>query len=283
MITAESFSAVRYAAQAGFPNGRKAGLMLMGAYFDDSARGEHGQHVMAHVGFISSQERWEGFEREWKSEVLDRYNLPYFRMVDCEARPPRGPLKHLTIDRCVEARNTAMPIIGKWINDGMGCALMIEDFKTLIQGSSKKRHAYIRNQFAFCFFATMEQLIRRSNETLADDDKIAVYFDCGSIGKVGRNWKLFKKTLDPRNRVVNLDFSDDRSLSPLQAADAIAYLATKLFFYRQHLELDPDGTVRRECDRLIEMTGYPEKLKIEWYDHENLVSFIDEIKQSGQF
>jgi hypothetical protein len=285
MIVVDRLSGAQTAARMAFRNGRKVGLMLMGAYFDDSFQGKHDQQVMALVGFVSTQERWEGFEREWKTLLLDPFSLARFRMSDCEARPPRGAFKHLTVAQCEQVKNIAMPIIGQWINDGMGCALVINDFKAAIKGASKKRHPYIRNQYAFCFFSTMEHLIRRSNKGLASDDKIAAYFDRGSIGKVARNWNLFKNTLDPKNRVIGVQFDDDTLVTPLQAADTMAYLATKLFFYRVYPAGDPDGTIREECVRLIEMTsgGSPAKLLIEWYDHANLALFIQEIKQSGQF
>ncbi len=283
MIAADRPSGVEFAFNAASFLGRKVSLMLMGAFFDDSFHGKGDEQVMALVGFVSTKERWLEFEHEWKERLLDAFSLSKFKMSDCEARPPRGAFAHLTSARCEDAKNIAMPIIGKWIDNGMGCALVVGDFKAAIKGASKKRHVYIRNQYAFCFFATMEHLIRRSNEAFAADDRIAVAFDRGSIGKVARNWNLFKNTLDPKNRLTGVQFDDDEFVTPLQAADAIAYLSTKLFFYNHHPERDADETIRRECLRLIEMTGYPAKLIIEWYDRENLASFIEEIKQSGQF
>src|SRR2546426_6254154 len=232
---ADRLSYVRHAASVGSHYGRKVGLMVMlRGYFEDSAQGKPKPAVMVVAGFVSSVERWEGFESEWKEHVLDRFGLSHFRMSDCLTHPPRGPFKNLTSAQCDEAAFTAMLIIGKWIDAGMGTAVIVDHFKDLIKYASKKRHPFIRNAYSFCFFSTVEHLIRTSEgELVSEGEKIAAYFDQGSIGRVGRNWEKFKRTMDPKDHLAGVTFDDDQLLYPLQAADAVAHLSCKLFLCRQ--------------------------------------------------
>src|SRR5207253_4722381 len=112
----------------------QVGLMLIEGYFEDSLQGKPTPIVAALSGFVSTEQKWEDFESEWQEKVLGRFSLPYFKMSPCLDRPPRKPFARWTLAGCDEAASVAMSIIGKHVDSGIGCAIVIPHFKALIKG-----------------------------------------------------------------------------------------------------------------------------------------------------
>ena len=53
------------------------------AYFDDSGHPSDQDMVLV-AGFVSSEEQWLLFDKEWKA-LLAKYEVKHFHMVDCVA------------------------------------------------------------------------------------------------------------------------------------------------------------------------------------------------------
>jgi hypothetical protein len=275
MIVADRESRVRLVAD------HYVDLMLIDGYFEDSLQGAKAPVVMALSGFVARKQQWEAFEGDWRDNLLGQFSLPYFKMQPCLTQPPRRPFDHLTTKGADAAASVAMSIIAKYADVGIGCALIIPDFKAVMKDASKKRHPFIRNQFSFLFFSVLEHALRESEPKMTADDKIATFFDYGSMGRVGSNWNKFKRTMDPKNRMTRVSFADDEWLYPLQAADAVAHLSCKVFLCRRFPQYDPTGQIEGQCQQLLQ--SLPSQIRLEWYDKDNLAPFIDAIKKRGEF
>ncbi|HEY1259808.1 MAG TPA: hypothetical protein VGF34_11210 [Stellaceae bacterium] len=75
--TAALLSAARVAKE--FPI---VAAVVFRSWFDDSERDDQSHNVSALAGCVGSDEQWETFNRLWKLNVLDKFNLEYLHMKE---------------------------------------------------------------------------------------------------------------------------------------------------------------------------------------------------------
>jgi hypothetical protein len=68
-------------------------------YFDESGSDE-GSPLLCVAGYLLEKEECRALDLKWKA-VLDRFQLPYFRMSSCAHNTK--PFDHLSRDECIEA------------------------------------------------------------------------------------------------------------------------------------------------------------------------------------
>jgi hypothetical protein len=194
---------------------------MLVAYFDESGT-QRGSACVSVAGYISTENRWAKFQQQWK-KVLRDYDLEYFHMSEFESR--YGPYKNWPQETRVSLlkrligvihRNTIMPV---------GAAALIEGYEEV-----RRRFSAGIEPYGFCFTETLKSMAEWS-KTLRRPEPIACVLEAGAGfgGQVEEIRKSILKTESRKQyyRIASITFADKKDITPLQAADFLAYEAYK--------------------------------------------------------
>ena len=195
--------------------------MCLTAYFDESGTHENSA-VIAFGGFISTPERWERFQDEWRGLVKDEYGLDYFHMA--EFAHSTGQFKAWTDETMRRKRlSRLLGVIEKYVIASVGFVLVRRAYDTIISADSREYGGGPYGLLAVKTFADVGEMIRLTGLR----GKVAYVFEEGAKGRdqVERVYRGLKKSQShlERNRLLDLSFKDKRQCLPLQAADILAY------------------------------------------------------------
>jgi hypothetical protein len=195
--------------------------MMLAAYFDES--GIHsGCPALTVAGWLSTELQWKKFQKEWDDALQDA-GLTYFHMTDYENR--QGSYKHWTNPKREAVLKTLHKIIRKRAIIPVSASVPIQLYKDIRQNYAKPNSPYI-----FCVHQCLLQLEVWAREN-RDNRNVKYVFERGS-GFGNDLSGLFQHLMkDPikkhRFRLASWQFGDKRMLTPLQAADLLAYESNK--------------------------------------------------------
>lgn len=192
------------------------------SFFDESGGSDHG--FITVCGWLSTVERWQGFESEWKA-MLAHYDVPYFHMK--ELSQFRGPFAKWMRDRAEreEFFKDAARIIRDTVQIGFMCVVWYEAFRKVNERFHLKKHQ--RSPYAiagrFCI-ARVNQYVLGTGATLRD---VAYVFedggpDAGGLVDLAKRSNL-KLPVFESSRDTEANFATVQ----LQAADYLAYEVRK--------------------------------------------------------
>lgn len=194
-------------------------------YCDAAGGKDHGFIVVA--GYLSTYEKWLGFNREWNL-LLAAYDLPYFHMK--EFAPSNGPFENWKGD---EGRRAAFlaraaTIIKDHVLRSFACVVPVDLF-------SKVSERHPLKDVAGCPYALAAKscAAKASNAMPGLREEITFFYEDGDKGK-GELMRIMERDGYPapifrpsRNRMKGDRMV--RGLVPLQAADFAAYEVRKHF------------------------------------------------------
>jgi hypothetical protein len=102
---------------------------LLEAYFDESGSHE-GAPVLCVAGYLFERTKREQLDLLWKS-VLDRYQLPFFHMVDCAHG--NSPFNKLTKEERIAVESEMIAIIREHASFGFAVAVVEKEYNELFQ------------------------------------------------------------------------------------------------------------------------------------------------------
>jgi hypothetical protein len=222
-------------------------VMIFIGYFDES--GTHaGSDAMAIAGYISTKERWCGFDVEWKAALKD-YGLDFFHMTDFAAGA--GPYQSWSPDEKAARLEHLIGIINRHAQASLGIAIPVKLFHSVFSDKAKRIIGGPYGLAVHRAFLETADLVK----TLHTDGMIRYVFESGAegAGAVLRSYQrsmklqfpMFKEML----RQAGLSFEDKRCATPLQAADILAYdLRNRL---PRTLGLDTRGPRTQDLKRLL--------------------------------
>lgn len=197
-------------------------MAMITAYFDESYSHPPVPVVYTIAGYVSTTERWQEFQRQWKS-VLDRENLPPFLMKDFD-NPYSKNFGNWEMERKISFLQELHKIIKDTYIRSFSTSVIQEDYDALsVEGQFGfgKPHpmAAINCLKYIVQWADKENLqepILYVFEKGSKDDKFLTYLFNESL----------TEEIQLRYRIEKLGF-DTKNLSPLQAADILAYETRK--------------------------------------------------------
>jgi hypothetical protein len=197
------------------------------AYFDES--GTHTDSSILSLGvYISTNEQWREFEREWR-EVLDDAGITFFHMAKYESR--HGEYKDWDNEKRVRVIKRLLGIIKRRVRIGIVSCLIYSAYDELIK-SDPARLAFFGTPYAFNVHMCMKSIsIWAERFSLSHFEPVAFVFENGA-GYNGEIRRLFDRYVRVRHiktnyRLDTLMFADKREIVQLQAADILAYEARK--------------------------------------------------------
>lgn len=114
-------------------------MVMLTAYFDASASAGGGRRIMTVCGFVSTEEKWVKFEKEWNG-VLNDFKVPYLHMK--EFAHSTGAFWEW---KGKEARRrdfiiALLKVTKKRVHKGFGCSVFIDAFEEVNKNFKLREH-----------------------------------------------------------------------------------------------------------------------------------------------
>ncbi len=195
-------------------------VALVEAYFDES--GSHaGSPVLAVAGYVFEKSQAMKLAEEW-SAILNRYEIPYFRMVDCAHG--NGPFASLSRgDRILIAANM-IGLIHRRAFIGFANSVDVQAYYDLVPPNMR----VAGSAYSFCVRNILDQIggtFRRINFT----GKSAYFFEAGHESRAEADRVIDALFINPliglvyNHGYVGHSFILKREAPPVQAADMLAW------------------------------------------------------------
>jgi hypothetical protein len=228
---------------AAVPRARRL-LLILAGYFDESGTHDKAEAITV-AGYLSTPERWEAFEREWKA-ALEEFRIPFFHMADfCNGASSYrdwGPeLKLERFDRLVK-------IINAHVLMSVGYTILVSRYRALFSPKARRAGGGAYGLVANCCFIDVAEYCRENHPYAW----VRYFFESGAAGagEILKNFQLNARIPQQKEyyRTLALSFEDKRSFCQLQAADILAY---ELYRHLpRQLGLDTRSGTRRELQAL---------------------------------
>jgi len=199
--------------------GRVVGVF--GVYLDDSGtHNESGLIVVA--GYMSNAERWPTFDKEWR-EALSDFGIARFHASDCaNGAPPFDAWTHQQrMDRPIDL----IAIVNRHIVMSVATIIPRALYNEHVAQSDRRKLGGPYGLAAVTCGLEIAKVMRM----LDADARAAYMYDAGTRGS-GEILKSFSEVLKTkeqaardRYRLATVNFVDNREITPLQAADLLAY------------------------------------------------------------
>jgi len=192
-------------------------VQLVESYFDES--GSHdGSPVLCVAGYIIDKDECVQLDSKWK-QVLDKYNLPYFRMSCCAHGVE--PFDALDKTQRIAAETEMITIMRQHIAYGIAITVQPKSFYALIPKNENWNDPYTMCAHT-CLIA-----VRDWANMNQFSGKIAYFFESGHRSQSSANAIMNHVFTDPglkeSYRYSSHSFADKKDVRPLQAADLIAW------------------------------------------------------------
>lgn len=211
-------------------------VAFLECYFDES--GSHaGSPVLCVAGYLFDKDQCRALDLKWKA-VLERYQLPYFRMSACahNRHPlPVEPFGHLAPEECIEVEKEMIRLINDHALLGLSVAINENDYFALFGRNSPGGAPY-----SFCCWQILAGI--RSWTTRNEfEGKISYFFESGHASQPEANALMKRIFDDPALRseyhYASHSFVDKKCVRPVQSADILAWqTATQV---KRWLKQDP--------------------------------------------
>ena len=219
-------------------------LAMLKFFADDSGSDVDPNGVFVLAGYLMEEPRWVDFAEKWDIQLKRPHAIDYFHMVEAEG----GEGQFLGIDRIHRNRKVLdlAEVIREVFPPALVCVMHWKDYNAHIRG---RVHPDLDNPYAVLFFKIMRviaELQIKMNETLTEEDKqrlgVAIkpvdfiFDDQSSAGLQSLRWygTLKPRVAEPHKTIIanTPQFKDDKELTPLQAADMLAWHVRRAYTHR---------------------------------------------------
>jgi hypothetical protein len=186
-------------------------VAFLECYFDES--GSHdGSPVLCVAGYLFEKERCKELDLKWK-EVLDRFQLPYFRMSACAHNNlphPVEPFGHLSPEECIEAEKAMIALINEHATLGVAVTVNEVDYETWLDGRGR---ILAGDAYTYCCWQILAGIRSWINANNFQGD-IAYFFESGHASEPEANALMNRIFKDPQLRAsyryVSHSFVDNK-------------------------------------------------------------------------
>lgn len=197
-------------------------VAFLECYFDES--GSHdGSPVLCVAGYLFDKDQCKALDLKWK-EVLDRYQLPYFRMSACAHNKhphPVEPFGHLSPQECINVEKEMIQLINQHALLGAAVAVNEQDYNTWFEGNNPAGSAY-----SFCCWQVLAG-IRSWIMRERFNGEVAYFFEAGHKSQPEANALMHRiftnQTLRQGYCYAGHAFVDKQKVRPVQSADILAW------------------------------------------------------------
>ncbi len=246
-------------------------MPLLTFYGDDSGTHQDSRTVVV-AGYVGQVAAWKTFAKQW-NEVLREFGVKQMHRADLEAFG--GEYKRNNgwdEKRRKQFLQHLYPIIERHTKEPIGSAVVVEDFESLIPANIK---AQLGGPYGWC----AHHCIAAINVWCAEkkyNRPIQYVFEAGTAGH-GQVNKLLQELYSNRNdrdrfRIRGWSFQD-KSVTPLQAADVLAYEGFKQIENQLH-----DRGQRPERISFTHLVSSSDQ-HLQYWDKARLVGWVEDYQQ----
>jgi hypothetical protein len=222
---------------------------LIRAYFDESADGNAGRGIFTVSGYVFSSSKLRALEKAWK-RMLDRYQLPFFHMAECNADDPLKPdnvFFGLDKNERIACAKEAIKIARENTLHGHACVVRQEDYRDILES-----RGFDCDSYSFLLWTTLIQM-GKWRDLNRPRDNLALFFEQGYATQNRANELLQQVSQDRQFReglgLTSHAFFNKHDSYPGQAADLIAWHVRKLYS-----NLETKKPVRKDTAALLDGT-----------------------------
>ena len=191
-------------------------------YFDESYTHPPEPRVYTVAGYISTDIQWKKFQKEWR-RILEAEGVNHFHMVDFQAcKPPYDLWSKVKRARFLASLHA---VIHQRTMMSFATTANVADFESLSPGQQQE----LVNPHVFAAKNCMKAVGFWAAHKIINHQIIAYVFEQSPHD--GKLRKLFTEVLTDEDRwffrMASLTVADKRIITPLQAADVVAYESTK--------------------------------------------------------
>jgi hypothetical protein len=211
---------------------RKRYLAVLIAYFDES--GSKDTPMLTMAGYLSDERRWRIFERDWQ-KTLKEYCAGYLHMR--EFAQSRGEFKGWPEWKRKAFLQKLIWVIKSTVLFRVGAVVPCKDYMETVGATDPKDTR--RSPFWLCFLSCMSAVLSYCAKNDITDDVALVFDENSESSQHAVGFYSAMKSLPEiknRSQLFSLSFADDKKLTPLQAADLLAYELNK---YHRGFEREP--------------------------------------------
>jgi hypothetical protein len=254
---------------------RKTRLLLMlRAYIDDSKHIGHAGvagGVYSLCGYVGDATKWEAFSDAWDAALHSGpRSLEYLKTVQANGlNDPESMFYGWT----PQERDDKLLLLAQTVNRhaliSIQAAIRPEDYKEILGGVTEMR------VYHFLFYSVCSELVKLLERRWGIKDKIDIYFDRQTDESEDKLRAAFREFVaeapaDLRARFGGTpEFKDDREITPLQAADLMAWHFRRNIW--EHDRGNKQGLISPAWTELLNLT----RLTGIW-GHQKLKEFVEE-------
>lgn len=201
-------------------------MSMLTCYFDASGS-KHGTSVYSVAGYVSTEDGWIAFDRDWTSR-LERFHVPHFHMK--EFGPSKGHFKGWEGKDCRRAEflEQLVRITRRYALHSFSVTMNLNVYEAGNRLFSLKERGVV--PLLLCGGGCVEKALKWGKEKRRTEP-IKFYFEKGEL-----DWGILKKWMDDRG--IPCDSAPKRPdpskslgfpLTPLQAADFVAWQLRRLY------------------------------------------------------
>lgn len=197
-------------------------LLVVTAHGDETGADTKNE-IYAVAVYSSSVKKWETFSKLW-GKMLYEFRIPYYHATDLEAYWKSDLYKYVIKDRgtLIKLQSAAFSLIKTYTHKGVAVAVVKKDFIDVMQPVHGEDELY-----SFCAQECMRGMKFWLTRERRQSGIVNYIFEYGAQG-----WGIFERhTANPearaRFRVGTITRAEKCLLSPLQAADALAFESYK--------------------------------------------------------
>jgi len=197
---------------------------MLAAYVDES--GDLDTPVFVMAGYVSTEIKWKKFDREWK-RVLRDFGVSYFHMKDLVRS--KHEFTGWSQQRKDDLIHRVVFVIKSNVMFCIGSALPMADYKKVVPADLRKKigHPYYLS-LQHCIQSVLHHC---SSKSITEEVSFTFDEKAKFSGRAVQIYNSYKSgqaiTKSGKALLGPIAFADDRNVTPLQAADIMAYEINK--------------------------------------------------------
>ena len=206
-------------------------VAVLKVYLDES--GIHdGSPVLTVAGYMARPRMWQAWTKKWNAA---KRPIKVYHATD--AANLRGEFKGWTHERVADLAKKLLPTIVDAELRGIVIGIQMDEFRKAMAGRPDLAEVF-PSPYAACL-QWLIQIIMNLQADVGRSERIAFVHECNDYRQAAlESFDWIKRYGNPQKSPVGLLFSDKASMTPLQAADVLAYEGNKRM-------RDPDRPERR--------------------------------------
>jgi hypothetical protein len=195
--------------------------MLLRVYIDESGT-DKGAPVLTVAGYVAKPSQWQTFSKEW-TRVLKPTGIKVYHATDAQAC--RGEFEGWKKEEVAALASKLLPIIPKYAA-GISINLNMRDFDAALEKRPELRSCF-PDPYGACFHWMTLKLVELAKKHNGEARFALIHEQNSQQHEAQEAYDWIKDRRDTDGSLISLTFAKKDEFVPLQAADILAFEASK--------------------------------------------------------